>query len=83
MVLSRPIATASGPTAGWVTYVRRRPVQEKMSGQGCNTDRSTLKPSSLASVEVNYWKNALGQGWGLGSGVCGIVEGMSFVSDVV
>ena len=31
------------------------------SGQGCHTDRSILKPSSLASVKVNYWKLAVGQ----------------------
>ena len=31
------------------------------SGQGCQTDRPTLKPSSLASVKVNYWQKAVGQ----------------------
>ena len=37
--------------------------QEKTSrGQGCKTDRSTLEPSILASVKVNYWKIAVGQG---------------------
>ena len=30
--------------------------------QGFKTDRFTLKPSSLASVKVNYRKNAVGQG---------------------
>ena len=29
------------------------------SSNGRQTDRSTLKPSSLASVQVNYWKNAV------------------------
>ena len=32
------------------------------SGRGCQTDRSTLKPSSLTSVKVNDWKIAVGQG---------------------
>ena len=32
--------------------------------QGCQTDRSTLKPSSLASVKVNIWKIAVVQGAG-------------------
>ena len=31
------------------------------SGQGCQTDRSTLKPSGLASVKVNCWKMAVCQ----------------------
>ena len=30
--------------------------------QGRQTDRSTLKPSSLPSVKVNYWKIAVGHG---------------------
>ena len=30
--------------------------------QGCQTDRSTLKPSSLAPVKVNHLKIAVGQG---------------------
>ena len=30
--------------------------------QGCQTDRFILKPSSLASVKVNYWKIAVSQG---------------------
>ena len=30
--------------------------------QGCNTDRSTLKPSSMASVKVDDWKIAVGHG---------------------
>ena len=31
-------------------------------GQGCSSKPSTLKPSSLASVRVNYWKIAVFQG---------------------
>ena len=40
-----------------------RPVKGKCPavGQGRQTDRSTLKPSILASVKVNYWKFAVGQ----------------------
>ena len=37
--------------------------QEKTSSrQGYRTDRPALKLSSLASVKVNYWKMAVGQG---------------------
>ena len=37
--------------------------QGKMSsGLGCKTDRCRLKSSILASVEVNYWEIAVGQG---------------------
>ena len=32
------------------------------SRQGCRTDPSTLKPSSLASVKVIFCKTAVGQG---------------------
>ena len=32
------------------------------SSEVCQTDRSTLKPNSLASVKVNYWKLAVRQG---------------------
>ena len=32
------------------------------SGQGCQTDRLTLKPSMLASVKVNYWEIPVRQG---------------------
>ena len=32
------------------------------SGQGRQTDRSTLKSASLASVKANHWKIAVGQG---------------------
>ena len=35
---------------------------EKSSGQGYQTDRPTLKPSSLASVKDFFWKIAVGQG---------------------
>ena len=32
------------------------------SGRGCQTKRSILKPSSLPSVTVNYWRVAVGEG---------------------
>ena len=44
-------------------YVRRWSSHGKTpSGHGCQADRSTLKPSSLPSVKVDYWKIAVGQG---------------------
>ena len=45
-------------------YVRRRSVKGKLPAvsQKCKTDSSTLKPSSLASVKVIYWKIVIGQG---------------------
>ena len=39
-----------------------RPRGQSPVGQGCKTERSTLKPSNLASVKVNRWKVAVGQG---------------------
>ena len=37
-----------------------RSVKEKMSsGRGCQIDRPTLKPSSLASVKAKNWKVAV------------------------
>ena len=36
--------------------------RKMFSRQGCQANRSTLKPSSLASVEINYRKIAVGQG---------------------
>ena len=36
--------------------------EQTSSRQGCQTDRSSLKPSSGASLKVNYWQLADGQG---------------------
>ena len=41
---------------------RQRCQGKKSCGQGCQPDRSTLKPSSLASVKVHDWKIAVRQG---------------------
>ena len=45
-------------------YVRGRSVKGKRPAvsQGCQIDRFTLKPSSLASVKVKHWTIAVGQG---------------------
>ena len=35
--------------------------RKSFRGQGCQTDRYTLKPSIFPSVKVKYWKIAVGQ----------------------
>ena len=51
------------PTAGCAQICQETISQRKTSnGQGCQTEPYRLKPSSLVSVKVNYWKIAIGQG---------------------
>ena len=53
-----------GKTGTIDKLVRGRSIKEQApsSGQGCKTNRSTLKPSGLASAKGKCWKIAVGQG---------------------
>ena len=62
--LKMDVADRSSPTEEppSVRYQETVSQGKTWSGQGCQTKRSTLKPSSLASVKVPYWRIAVGQG---------------------
>ena len=60
-LLTRPPLTNAHKLTAVTIFPPALRCQEKVS-QGCKTKRFRLKPSSLASVKVNYWKIAVGQG---------------------